>query len=121
MNPCIIIEGVFLGVKGGGKLGEDTSMCFMSSSSFFFVLKWLLVHLVRADRVTSRKKKGTPGTSVAIKVKLVLMLLLTGGYFSRFGSDVPHGLHDAHHPRVLQSEREHILPHPVIERRVPIE
>ena len=50
-----------------------------------------------------------------------MALPLTRQDLARLCGDVPNGLHDAHHSRILQSEREYVLPYALIVGRVPVE
>lgn len=50
-----------------------------------------------------------------------LALPLTRQDLARLCSDVPNGLHDAHHSRISQSEREHVLPYALIVDCVAVE
>jgi hypothetical protein len=52
---------------------------------------------------------------------LALALPLTRQDLARLCGDVPNGLNDAHHSRILQSEREYVLPYALIVGRVPVE
>src|SRR6266446_23227 len=50
-----------------------------------------------------------------------LTISLARQNFARFCGDIPNRLHHAHHSRILQTEREHVLPYSLIVNRVPVQ
>jgi hypothetical protein len=50
-----------------------------------------------------------------------LSLPLTCQDLARLCGDIPNGLHNAHHSRILQSESEYIFPHALIIDCVPVQ
>jgi hypothetical protein len=63
----------------------------------------------------------SPPRRVVHSFAFALTLSLAREDLARFCGDVPNGLHHAHHSRVLQSKREHVLPHALIVDRVPVQ
>jgi len=61
-----------------------------------------------------------PPRRVVHSFTFALTLSLAREDLARFCGDVPNGLHYAHHSRILQSKREHVLPHALIVDRVPV-